>query len=254
MATIVSSRDLQNLQDQSMLSMEGLVDRNAMDDPNGNAKSMISTSKCCCKHKITTIACALEAINSVFSPASENFSNIWFERKAKLTEILNKIDFEPTELSKYIHYDNSIPYTRNLIATDDENYTLLLLCWSAGRESKIHDHPCQGCFVRTLTGSIQECVYKVSDSGEILPLREGVYRAGLTSFMSDSIGLHKIGNPHPTEGAMSLHLYVPPFRKCKIWPGNMHISDSTEGTICHYSEYGELSSPCLCDDKLMYYI
>jgi cysteine dioxygenase len=209
---------LSDLADQSMMSMFGLVDRNAPSEGNSPVSSpaLIPNSKCCCKHKITTIACAIEAINSVFAPSSPNYSNIWVERKAKLTEILNKISFEPTELCKYIHYDNAIPYTRNLIATDDENYTLLLLCWSPARESKIHDHPCQGCFVRTLTGSIQEWIYTINDAGDIVYSRDCVYGAGLTSFMSDDIGLHKIGNPHPTEGAMSLHLYVPPFRKCKV--------------------------------------
>jgi cysteine dioxygenase len=209
---------LSDLADQSMMSMFGLVDRNAPSEETSpvSSPSLIPNSKCCCKHKITTIACAIEAINSVFAPSSPNYSNIWVERKAKLTEILTKISFESTELCKYIHYDNTIPYTRNLIATDDENYTLLLLCWSPARESKIHDHPCQGCFVRTLTGSIQEWIYTINDAGDIVYSRDSVYGAGLTSFMSDDIGLHKIGNPHPTEGAMSLHLYVPPFRKCKV--------------------------------------
>jgi hypothetical protein len=32
------------------------------------------------------------------------------------------------------HTPQVIPYTRNLIATDEKEYTLLLLCWSAGIE------------------------------------------------------------------------------------------------------------------------
>jgi cysteine dioxygenase len=216
MAAIISLSEQQN---QSMLSMYGLVDRNAgVDSSEAIAPSLITTSKCCCKNKITTVACAIEAINSVFNKSSSNYSDIWVERKAKIFEILNKINFQPTELSKYVHYDSVIPYTRNLIATDNENYTLLLLCWSPDRESKIHDHPCEGCFVRTLAGTIKESVYTIKD-GEIVFAREGTYGEGLTSFMSDEVGLHKIGNPHPTEGAMSLHLYVPPFRKCKVRPG-----------------------------------
>lgn len=196
--------------------MYGLVDRNAGSE--STFTSLIPTSsKCCCKHKITTVACAIEAINSVFNESSPNYSCIWMERKAKLLEILNKIDFEPTELSKYTFYDSDIPYTRNLVATDDVNYTLLLLCWSPGRESKIHDHPCQGCFVRTVSGSIKEWIYTVNkESNEIVYARDQVYGQGLTSFMSDEVGLHKIGNPDPAVGATSLHLYVPPFRTCRV--------------------------------------
>lgn len=199
--------------------MYGLADRNASDGAvNAAVSSLIpTTSKCCCKGKITTVACAIEAINSVFNQSSPNYSCIWIERKAKLMEILNKIDFAPTELSKYTFYDSDIPYTRNLVATDNVNYTLLLLCWSPGRESKIHDHPCEGCFVRTLSGNIKEWVYTVNmETNEIVYVRDQVYGQGLTSFMSDEVGLHKIGNPDPVVGATSLHLYVPPFQRCKV--------------------------------------
>ena len=37
-------------------------------------------------------------------------------------------------------FDASKNYTRNLIATDDETFTLMLLCWNADKESPIHDH------------------------------------------------------------------------------------------------------------------
>ena len=202
--------------------MYGLVDRSpnvSVDGQGSVAASLISLSvnKCCCKGKIKTVACAVEAINSVFSKSCPNSCDTWIERKARILEILNRIDFEETELGKYTYYDNAIPYTRNLLATDGENYTLLLLCWSPGRESKIHDHPCQGCFVRTIEGKIQEWIYSANrQSGEIEFVREGVYGQGLTSFMSDEVGLHKIGNPDPVKGAVSLHLYVPPFRSCKV--------------------------------------
>ena len=215
MAEIVSLDELQN---QSMLSMYGLVDRNASNEEVSHSPgiSLIPTSKCCCKHKVTTVACLIEAINSVYDEKSPNHSNIWTERKAKIYEILNKIEFSPTELSKYIHFDSAIPYTRNLISTDHKNYTLLLLCWGAGRESKIHDHPCQGCFVRTISGSIAESIYTVNANKEIVFSRSNTYPAGLTSFMNDTIGLHKIGNPDPTQGAVSMHLYVPPYETCKV--------------------------------------
>ncbi len=42
---------------------------------------------------------------------------------------------------KYALFEPMKNYTRNLIATDDETYTLLLLCWNPGKESPIHDHP-----------------------------------------------------------------------------------------------------------------
>jgi hypothetical protein len=35
----------------------------------------------------------------------------------------------------------------------------------------------------------------------------------------------------------------------------MRAADSSEGNICHYSEYGQqTAAPCLCESKMMYYI
>jgi cysteine dioxygenase len=42
------------------------------------------------------------------------------------------------------------------------------------------------------------------------------FKEGTVSYMSDELGLHKIGNPSELKGAVSLHLYVPPFDTCKV--------------------------------------
>lgn len=203
------------------------------------------------QHSLTTVACVVEAIDRVFSPSA---GMTWTEKKGAFYDILNRVHFDDNEISKYILFDKSYPYTRNLIATDNENYTLILLCWSAGRESKIHDHPCQGCFVRTISGRIQENTYSMhKDTDEILPMAENIYGPGLVSYMHDSIGLHKIGNPHPSEGAISLHLYVPPFKKCKVWSEAGKLSSFEEGRMGYYSEYGIRVSKEE-SESLMYYL
>ena len=48
------------------------------------------------------------------------------------------------EWEPYAFWDADKLYTRNLVSTDGESYTLLLLCWNPGKESPIHDHPCDG--------------------------------------------------------------------------------------------------------------
>lgn len=63
-------------------------------------------------------------------------------------------------LARFAHVDPSKNYTRNLVATDDKHYTLLLLCWNPGKESPVHDHPCDGCWMDVIQGSIQECRYE----------------------------------------------------------------------------------------------
>ena len=51
---------------------------------------------------------------------------------------------------------------------------------------------------------------------EIKPMSENVYEPGLVSFMNDLIGLHKISNPDTNSWAVTMHLYVPPFKTCKV--------------------------------------
>lgn len=55
--------------------------------------------------------------------------------------LFSRLDLSLGEWKKYALFDSMKNYTRNLIATDDETFTLLLLCWNADKESPIHDHP-----------------------------------------------------------------------------------------------------------------
>jgi hypothetical protein len=58
-----------------------------------------------------------------------------------VSELFGRLDLGLGEWRKYALFDSSKHYTRNLIATDDETFTLLLLCWNPAKESPIHDHP-----------------------------------------------------------------------------------------------------------------
>jgi cysteine dioxygenase len=135
--------------------------------------------------------------------------------------ILNRVDLTTNELNKYTFWDAEKPYTRNLVATDNVHYTLLLLCWSPGKESKIHNHPCNGCYVKTVRGCIRECQYVGDDSSNLSLTKTRFFNEGQISYINDSIGYHKIGNPFRDSGSVSLHLYTPPFHSCKVWVEGM---------------------------------
>lgn len=161
---------------------------------------------------ITDAKSLLISIDAVFAEYTT-----WEERKIKLFKVLERVDLSTTEGNKYTFFDVEKPYTRNLIGTDHKNYTLLLLCWNPGRESKIHNHPCDGCFIKTLAGCIKETRYEVKHSLDSIERKATrFYNEGQVSFMDDTIGLHKIGNPCNSTGAISLHLYTPPFNACKV--------------------------------------
>ena len=166
-----------------------------------------------------------------------------------------QIDLEDMHRYAFIDFDQK--YTRNLISTDNELYTLLLLCWSPGQASPIHDHPCDGCWMRVVHGQVCESRYKEvkhdsfssdDDSSStnwnttISPLKcthSETYTQGQVAFINDSIGFHKISNP-TSELTMSLHLYCPPFGECRTWlEPHMKASRTTVG---YYSAYGHLVS------------
>ena len=58
-----------------------------------------------------------------------------------VNELFSRLDLSLGEWKRYRLFDPMKNYTRNLIATDDETFTLLLLCWNANKSSPIHDHP-----------------------------------------------------------------------------------------------------------------
>ena len=67
------------------------------------------------------------------------------------------------------------------------------------------------------------------------------FTEGDISYMHDSMGYHKIGNPSPTVPAVSLHLYCPPFDKCKIWLDPSNASMSSNVNINFFSKYGSMA-------------
>jgi len=167
--------------------------------------------------------------------------------------VYRRVRFEESDWAPYALFDSSRNYTRNLIATDHETFTLLLLCWNPNRESPIHDHPCDGCWMKVCRGQVQECRYVDNDSPIYANEEEKREEKGTSLqcisnqtasegdivFIQDSLGYHKIGNPSKTTLAVSLHLYAPPFQTCRIWY-NENCKKPIQSSICHYSEYGKL--------------
>lgn len=62
---------------------------------------------------------------------------------------------------------------------------------------------------------------------------------------------HKVGNPSKTVPAVTMHLYCPPFEKCKIWLNPNDASHPSKACICNYSEYGDKHA---CDKFVVNFI
>ena len=180
--------------------------------------------------------------------------------KDRLNHILGILDISQTkDWINYVNFDLKKNYTRNLIATDNETFTLMILCWTPGKESPIHDHPCRGCWMLTLDGSVKETRYTIADNKQISTAEEisdkkfvskgySVYQPGDVIYIDDSIGLHNIGatdslrKPRLSEkgGAITLHLYFPPFKSCRAWLDENNPSKVIYPKMCYYSEYGKI--------------
>ncbi|KAL7469622.1 hypothetical protein ACHAXS_009881 [Conticribra weissflogii] len=156
-----------------------------------------------------------------------------------INKLFSRLDLSLNEWKKYALFEPMKNYTRNLIATDNATFTLLLLCWNPDKESPIHDHPCDGCWLRVCAGNVRETRYAidyVTDSLEVTS--DETFESGSLTFISDFMGFHKVGNPSKTDPAITMHLYCPPFKQCKIWLDPSHASLPSNACMCNYSEYG----------------
>jgi cysteine dioxygenase len=187
--------------------------------------------------EIQTLCHFINELDHVYDSESE-----WTEKRAAIECLLHRINLSTDEVNKYTFWDGEKPYTRNLIHTDNKNYTLLMLCWNSGRESSIHDHPCEGCFIKTLRGCIRETRYEMlPEVDQIRKSQVKFFNEGQVSYMHDSIGLHKIGNPCKDIGSVTLHLYTPPFKSCRVWSEAGSLSSGLVVKPCYFSVSGHRS-------------
>jgi cysteine dioxygenase len=117
----------------------------------------------------------------------------------------------------YVHFDPGL-YTRNLVARNAQ-FEMLVLCWSAGQQSPIHDHAGQHCFMAVLEGRIEELQYAQPAAPGAGPLRESarrVFEPGEVAYIHDRIALHRV-RPCGGEAAVSLHLYAKPIDVCQVY-------------------------------------
>jgi cysteine dioxygenase len=137
-------------------------------------------------------------------------------QRSNLKDLLSRTVLSPIEISQYEVWDPSVAYTRNRVATDNEHFELLVLCWNSGRSSPIHNHPGDGCYVKVLSGSVQETIYDIKGADIPVFRREAILNTGELFYIDDSLGIHRLGNPSKNHGAVTLHLYTPPVQSCKV--------------------------------------
>ena len=69
---------------------------------------------------------ASSSSSSISSNGDSHSTLLFLQRKKVIRKILDMVDLSQACLNKYCFWDGEKPYTRNLVATDDNNYTLLV--------------------------------------------------------------------------------------------------------------------------------
>lgn len=94
--------------------------------------------------------------------------------------------------------------------------------------------------MRIVSGTVCETRYKADAQSDTL-MKTACAEATAPSviYIHDSIGLHKVGAG--AGPAVTLHLYAPSFRTCKIWLDETGpISKCLQPSVTFHSEYGQL--------------
>ena len=129
-----------------------------------------------------------------------------------LTRLMADYDSRPAEWSRYAFGDNSRGYTRNLVDEGNGKSNLvsrppradttwpgltngpcpqLVLVWSPGKGSPIHDHGNAHCLMKILRGNLTETRYAFPDEGEpegpITVLSEQTYKENAVAYMADEL-------------------------------------------------------------------
>lgn len=141
---------------------------------------------------------------------------------------------------RFAHFHPDV-YTRNLVARTD-HFEMLVLCWSPGQTSPIHDHAGQHCWMGVLDGIVEEVQYGMpgAPGASVVrgPLVEGACRAyarGQVAYIHDDIAVHLV-RCGPTGGGTSLHLYARPIDVCRVF--DRESGAVLERTLLYHSVEG----------------
>ncbi|KAF4997859.1 hypothetical protein FGRMN_3560 [Fusarium graminum] len=162
-----------------------------------------------------------------------------------LQHLMEGYDSSNNLWSKYAFGDRTRGYTRNLVDEGNGKSNLLVLVWSPGKGSPIHDHGNAHCIMKILRGELTETRYAFPEANEeeepMKVISERTFKENAVTYMADELGLHRVTN-RGSDFAVSLHLYTPP----NVAKKGCHIFDERTGQKshvpgCHYfSAYGRL--------------
>ena len=140
----------------------------------------------------------------------------------RVSNLISRAVIDDEDLAPYLNFQPG-RYTRNLVARF-EHFDVIVLCWSPGQRTPIHDHDDQLGWVRVLRGTLEETTYEIqllaSAAGEpivdqrvtchrTLPASEG------TVTVDEVRAVHRLASG--AEQSVSLHVYSKPHDVCRVY-------------------------------------
>lgn len=154
-----------------------------------------------------------------FSPSAITYENLW--------EFVRNIDFPNLPYQDHIPYECAPgDYGRNILTLDP--FECVLIYWPPGIESAIHFHEGFFGYVVLLEGALDNVEY-VRTEGQLQEVSAARYLPVGIMNEPDRV-IHKLSNPDPHHGAVSLHFYYPALENLEdlvIY----HIGTGSEGVL-----------------------
>lgn len=117
-----------------------------------------------------------------------------------------------SNLNDYLQYiDCNEKYNENnycrikLKEFSNDNIEFILILWKPNAQTRIHDHPKNGCLMKVLSGELHEILYNKNKE----KINENKLTSEYSSYIEGNNIIHKIINNTDTT-AISLHIYSPP--------------------------------------------
>jgi cysteine dioxygenase len=126
----------------------------------------------------------------------------------ELAARVRRVDINWGELTPYVRFSLH-GYTRNLVRSGPW-YQVLVLCWTNGQRSPIHDHVGSHCVVRVLRGVLTETRFEFAANAHVKAVGSWDYPLGSVLASKDR-DLHQISNLSAGMADLAtLHVYSPP--------------------------------------------
>jgi cysteine dioxygenase len=132
-----------------------------------------------------------------------------------LERTLRGLELKRSELENLCCFD-PCAYQRNRLHRGPA-YEALLMCWSSGQASPIHDHAGSSCAFRILDGTASETIFSLTDQGAVTPTAASCFSTGYVCAAEDA-DIHRVTNEQSCE-LVTLHIYSPSLASMKFYDG-----------------------------------